>query len=155
MKRPLVASLLFLTACYGSQESGCQTGSGPTPTTATPTPTPSPSPSPSVTPNPCSFTTLAIGFDDDSQHITSGTRKLLYAVTLDKDGNKLVPSCNNGRSPSWSQTDSDFCEVIGSGFNPNLLARSVTIDKCRITATLRDQFTGANHASDVFAPEIR
>lgn len=49
----------FTAACYGSQQSACETGGGPTPIPPTPTPTATPkdrpSPSPSPTVDPCSY----------------------------------------------------------------------------------------------------
>jgi hypothetical protein len=158
MKRPLILAILFSGACYGSQMSSCESGTGPTPVpvvVASPSPTPSPTPVAVGTPDPCSFKTLAVGFNDDSLFTLNGTRKLLYVAMLDSKGSVIPGSCQNGRFPAWRVSDTSFCEVIGGGFKPELLARSVTISKCEVTASLRDEFQGVTITSNVFVPEIR
>lgn len=61
MKRSLVLASLFTIACYGSQQSACETGSGPSPT---PTPTATPSPSPTPTPTPLAVNDCGREFAD-------------------------------------------------------------------------------------------
>jgi hypothetical protein len=160
VKRPLYIALVLTTGCYEVQGSACGT-SGPSPilnivqVTPTPTPTPKPTPTQTGTPNPCSFKTLKVDFLDGLPFTVKDTRKLLDLTPYDALGNKISDGCNTIRTPEWAVGDTDFCEVIGGGFNPQLLARSVTIEKCSVIATLRDEFQNVTIVSNTFHPEIR
>lgn len=131
---------------------------------ASPSPGPSVSPSPggvtpTPTPNPCSFDGLEAKLKENDPFIVKGQR-LTLDLTPTQDGIDIADSCNTDptrlKTLEWFTRDKSICQVIGTGYNPPLLANAVSLDGCEVWATLKDEFRKSTTVeSNHFKVEVR
>lgn len=136
MRRPLAISLLFLTACYGAQESSC--GTGPTPV---PAPTPiaiasaSPTPSPTATPaDPCKPPVTGVNLSGPTSVPLGDVFKIqVTPVSATGPLEGSLDYCNNGRVPFIESMSANLrCSGSCSGYGPQFLAQGVGPFEVRI-----------------------
>jgi len=137
VKRPLLVAVLLSGACYGSQMSSCETGSGPSPT---PTPTPivvasaTPTPSPSPTTDPCSYPVTGLRLSGPVSPLVNEVFKI--DVTPVSAAGLLegeLDRCNKGRTPRVEFVSLGLrCVGQCSGYGPQFIASTTGAFTIRI-----------------------
>lgn len=121
-RRLLYLALLASVACYGSQQSACETGRGPTPLPPTPTPTATPSPTPAPSPTPvvlnCRVDFLRVTGPESLARGESGRYDLTPMQIVDGVSQQTPDPCNEplATSVEWSLLDRAAGSVAGNGF---------------------------------------